>query len=190
MKIRYRHCLAGVLAIALPLLAARAEAVAYRWVDDNGQLQLSDSMPAKAAANGYEVIDPNTGRVIRQVAPRRTAEQKAREEAARRAEEAARRREQAERRHRKVLMALYGSVEDIENARDARLERLDARIKRLEEATERMRRKAADNPDDESYARDLDNLRTSLESARDERRKTRQQYARDIEAFKRLKTGG
>lgn len=190
MKIRYRHCLAGVLAIALPLLATQAHAVAYRWVDDNGQLQLSDSMPAQAASNGYEVFDPSTGQVIRKVAPRKTAEQKAREEAARRAEEAARRKEQAERRHRKVLMALYGSVEDIENARDARLERLDARIKRLEEATERMQGKAAESPDDESYARDLRNLRTSLESARDEREKTRQQYARDIEEFRRLKASG
>jgi len=188
MQIRHRQIIAGALAIALPLLAAQAHAAAYRWVDENGQLQFSDTLPETAASNGYEVFDPSTGQVIRKVAPRKTAEQKAREEAERQAEEAKRRAEEAEQRHRKVLMALYSSAEDIRQARDARLERLDAQIDRLEEATERMRRKAAESPDDGSYARDLDNLRASLEAARDEREKTRQQFARDLEEFKRLKS--
>ncbi|MGM0517228.1 MAG: DUF4124 domain-containing protein [Pseudomonadota bacterium] len=188
MQIRYRQIIAGALAITLPLLAAQAHAAAYRWVDENGQLQFSDTLPTQAASIGYEIFDPATGQTIREVAPRKTAEQKAREEAQRRAEEAAQRAEEAERRHRKVLMALYSSVEDIEQARDARLERLDARIQRLEEATARMQRKASQNPEDGSYARDLDNLQTSLEAARDEREETRTQFARDIEEFERLKS--
>ena len=191
MQIRQRQIIAGALAIALPLLATQAaNAATYRWVDSNGQLQFSDTLPSAAAANGYKVIDSGTGQVIREVAPRKTAEEKAREEAQRQAEEEARLAEAAERKHNQVLMALYGSVEDIEQARDSRLARLDARIRRLESSTARMEEKARNNPNDGSYARDLKNLKASLEDARAERNEVEQRFEQDIQRFRGLKANG
>lgn len=191
MQMRHRQALAGVIAIALPLLAAQAaNAATYRWVDDNGQLQFSDTLPSAAAANGYRVIDSSTGQIIREVAPRKTAEEKAREEAQRRAEEEARLAEAAERKHNQVLLALYGSIEDIEQARDARLERLDAQIRRLETSTARMEDKARNSPSDDSYARDLESLKASLEAARAERQEVEGRFEQDIQRFRELSSNG
>ncbi len=191
MQMRYRQALAGVIAFILPLLATQAaNAATYRWVDSDGQLQFSDTLPSGAAANGYKVIDSGTGQVIREVAPRKTAEEKAREEAQRRAEEEARLAEDAERKHNQVLLALYGSVEEIEQARDSRLERLDARVRQLEASATRMQEKARTNPNDESYARDLENLKASLESARADRQKVERRFEEDIRRFRSLKANG
>ncbi|MFP4640480.1 MAG: DUF4124 domain-containing protein [Guyparkeria sp.] len=191
MHMRHRQALAGVIAIILPLLATQAaNAATYRWVDADGQLQFSDTLPSAAAANGYKVIDSGTGQVIREVAPRKTDEEKAREEAQRQAEEDARLAEDAERKHNQVLMALYSSVEDIEQARDSRLARLDARIRQLESSTARMEEKARNSPNDGSYARDLKNLKASLEDARSERNEVEQRFEQDIQRFRDLKANG
>ena len=191
MRVRQTLLIASLVALVAPTLSAQADgSITYRWVDAQGNLQLSDTLPPRAAAQGYKVLDPSTGRVIREVAPRKTEAQRAREQAEREAEQRQRReaREQAERD--RILLSLYGSAEDIKRVRDERLDRVDSRIRQMERSIERMKATIAAGHGGDEYERDLKQLRQSLAETRAERNALAERYQSDLQRFRKLKQDG
>jgi len=191
MRIRQTLLVAILVALIAPTLSAQAAGnITYRWVDAEGNLQLSDTLPPRAASDGYKVLDPSTGRVIREVPPRKSEAQRAREQAEREAEQRQRReaREQAERD--RILLSLYGSAEDIERVRDERLDRIDSRIRQMERSIGRMEATIASGHGDEAYKRDLRQMRQSLVEARTERKALAERYESDLRRFRQLTQDG
>ena len=190
MRVRQTLLIASLVALIAPTFSAQAAGgITYRWVDAEGNLQLSDTLPPRAASQGYKVLDPSTGAVIREVEPRKTEAQRAREQAEREAAQQQERasREQAERD--RILLSLYGSEEDIKRVRDQRLDRMDGRIQQMQGSIERMEAAIAAGHGNGDYQRDLRQLRQSLEEARAERRVVAERYQSDLERFRELKQG-
>lgn len=189
MRVRQTLLIATLVTVISPMFAAQAAGITYRWVDADGNLQLSDTLPPRAASQGYKVLDPSSGRVLREVAPQKTEEQRAREQAQR---EAAQQQQQAAReqaRRDRVLQSLYGSEDDIKRVRDERLDRIDSRIRQMEGSIERMEAAIANGHGDEAYQRDLRELRQSLKETRSERRGMAERYESDLQRFRQLKRG-
>ncbi len=189
MQVRHRAILAGLaltLLSGLALQAAQAADVTYRWVNGNGNLQFSDTLPSGAAANGYQVIDALTGTVVREVAPRKTAEEKAREAAEQRAAEKAAREAQTQAEQDRILLSLYGSEADLKQARDQRLDRMDVRIAQMEGSIERMQANIDAGHDDPAYARDLERMKQAVIEVRAEREALAEQFEADLERLRRL----
>ncbi|MFP4463136.1 MAG: hypothetical protein ACLFO0_04705 [Guyparkeria sp.] len=179
---------AALFGLMLIATTVSAEGQTFRWVNESGDIQLSDTLPSGAAARGYQVIDPHTGEVIRDVSPRKSAAEKAREanerQAAKRAEREAR--TQAERD--RILLSLYGSEADLQQARDERLDRMDARIRQMEGSIERMRANIEDGHADPQYARDLERLEQALAEAREEKKAVTSEFDTDLERLRQLKS--
>ena len=190
MRVRQTLLIATLVTMISPMFAAQAAGITYRWVDADGNLQLSDTLPPRAASEGYKVLDPSTGRVIREVAPRKSEAQQAREQAEREAAREQQRaaREQAERD--RILLSLYGNEEDIKRVRDERLDRMDGRIRQMEGSVERMEAAIDAGHGDEDYQRDLKQLRQSLKETRAERRAVAERYQSDLQRFRELKQDG
>ncbi|MFI9653393.1 DUF4124 domain-containing protein [Guyparkeria sp. GHLCS8-2] len=189
MQVRHRAILAGLALTLLPglaLQAAQAADVTYRWVNGNGNLQFSDTLPSGAAANGYQVIDALTGTVVREVAPRKTAEEKAREAAEQRAAEKAAREAQTQAEQDRILLSLYGSEADLKQARDQRLDRMDGRIAQMEGSIKRMQANIDAGHDDPAYARDLERMKQAVIEVRAEREALAEQFEADLERLRRL----
>jgi chromosome segregation ATPase len=96
---------------------------------------------------------------------------------------------EAEKRARqdRILLALYASVEDIERARDERLDRIDTRIDKLTESIARIRRRLTRGEgknDDATKIRELSEARARLEF---ERQDIEERFERDIRRFRELK---
>ncbi|MBN2871793.1 MAG: DUF4124 domain-containing protein [Halothiobacillaceae bacterium] len=194
MRVRHTLLIAGLLAVSVSTGSAQAgDRLTYRWVDAEGNLQLSDSLPGREASRGYEVIDPSTGRVLREVAPRKTEAQRAREQAEREAAEDRRRQASQQANRDRILRSLYGDEADIERAHDDRLDRLDDRIRQMEVSIDRMETAIAAGQDnfqgDEAYRSDLETLRRSLAETRAERREEVKRYQSDLQRFRELTSG-
>lgn len=193
MQVRHRAILTGLALTLLPgvgLQAIQAAEITYRWINAEGNLQLSDTLPSGAAARGYQVINPHTGTVIREVAPRKTAEEKAREaaekEAAARAEHEAR----AQAEQDRILLSLYSSEADLRQARDERLDRIDGHIAQMKSAIERMQTNIDNGHDDPQYARDLEDLQEAVVAARAERRAVAERFEADLRRLRQLRSNG
>ena len=188
MPARTRHVLTALLCLAiLPTLTCQAAGHTYRWTDAEGSLQLGDTLPSGAAERGYQVIDPSTGAVIREVEPRKTPAQKAREEAERRAAEQAREKAEVQARRDRVLLSLYASVEDIERARDERLDRIDRRIDQFTESIERLRERLSAGEAESGDALELRKLSESRARLEFEREEIHARFEREIRRFRGLK---
>ncbi len=193
MQVRHRAILAGLAFTLLPglaLQATHAADITYRWVNDDGNLQLSDTLPSGAAANGYQVVDPHTGTVVREVAPRKTAQEKAREAAEQRAAETAAREAQTQAEQDRILLSLYSSEADLKRARDQRLDRMDGRIAQMKGSIERMQANIEAGHDDPGYARDLEQLKQAVAEARAEREALAEQFETDLQRLRELRSNG
>lgn len=105
----------GMLGLAVLLAAVPAQAIElYRYVDEGGAVVFDrHGVPPHLIGNGYEVLN-DKGRVLRVVAPAPTADERQRLRAeAERASGDAR------------LLRLYGSVEEVEAARQRKLAQID-----------------------------------------------------------------
>lgn len=84
----------AVSAVAALMAATIAEARMYRYMDENGQLVISNTIPQEASRRGYDILGKN-GRVIETIDPEPTEEEiAAREAEEKRKAEEARQREQ------------------------------------------------------------------------------------------------
>jgi hypothetical protein len=124
--------------IIMPVLfmASTAHAEFYRWVDDNGTIHYSDSLPPTEAQREQNLLN-ETGRVVKTIpAPKTLGELEEDKRLAKLEAEKKQKIEQAELRDR-VLLAMYLTVEDIELVRDERIETVESAIK----ITQRRKRK-------------------------------------------------
>ncbi len=135
MNYRPRNLLAP--ATALLLLGMQAGiAGTFRWVDEDGRVHYSDSVPAEKVRLGYKVYD-GEGRQISVVEAAKTESERI--EAERQATLAA----EQERRDR-ALLATFTSEEDLEVARDERLATLDSAILLAEDKLTKLQAQAGE----------------------------------------------
>jgi chromosome segregation ATPase len=167
-----------------------AGSITYRWVDAEGNLQLSDTLPSGAASNGYQVIDPHTGTVVREVDPRKTAEEKAREAAERQAAEKAAREAQAQAERDHMLLSLYSNEADLRQVRDKRLEQMDSRITQMEGSIKRMQANIDTGHDDRAYTQKLEQLKKAVTQAQAERKAVAERFEADLERLRQLRSNG
>jgi hypothetical protein len=110
------------LTTLLGSLALPVAAVTYRWVDSNGHVHYSDTMPPQQAGMGHQELDKQ-GRVVKDVErTRRTAEEQRRAEEVRRRAEAERQKQLDQERRDRALLTSYTSEEEIDLVRDRALE--------------------------------------------------------------------
>lgn len=126
MKIENKHKLnlPSLLLAAATLLitvAAAAERQVYRYVMPDGKIVVTDSPLPEHAIYGYEVIDPDTDKVIRRVEPQQSANEYETERLRRY------RLEQCQTELRTVRYR-YATVGDIERSRDNNLGAIDHRM--------------------------------------------------------------
>jgi hypothetical protein len=116
-----------ILIVMMPLASANM----YRWVDGEGRMHISDSVPPAATQFGYDVLGPD-GRVIQHVDAPLSEEELAAEAAARKKAEAAAAKQKAEvearERRDRILTLTYSSVDEIKLARDERLSLLNSYV--------------------------------------------------------------
>ncbi|NBB93961.1 MAG: DUF4124 domain-containing protein [Gammaproteobacteria bacterium] len=113
-----------LLLSALAVSTAVAQSY-YRWVDDSGEVHYGQSVPPEYAAYGYERLGPD-GTVRERVEPQLSPE----EIAERRQQRAEQERREAEERNQetrdRMLLATYGSEEDLRDAMKMQLQGLES----------------------------------------------------------------
>lgn len=125
----------AAMALVLSLNAAPAAAgKIVCWTDDDGKRACGDRVPPKAARKEREVLD-DTGRTREVQARERTREELEAERAAQQLRDELQRRQDEQRRYDRYLVQTFGSVEEIERARENRVAMIDGRIGLLEKAT-------------------------------------------------------
>lgn len=110
----------------------------YRYESANGSTELTNRLPPEAIKRGYEVLDKN-GRVIREVAPAMTEqerEQLKREQQRKR--EAARQKKEDEK-----LLRLYAGPSDAGRARDRQIDALQVNISYARNNVDQLKDKLA-----------------------------------------------
>jgi len=121
-----RRGLAGIVMIG-SLCAGVAQAqLLYRWTNEQGLPEVSNSIPPKEVEKGYEILDGSSMRVLKVVSPKMTEaeyQEAVRREKARAACEAALDR----------VLYLYQTAEDIDKAENAALKSIDGRIQNANE---------------------------------------------------------
>jgi hypothetical protein len=117
----------GVLGAAQPKAKAQASGKSakragqiYKWVDENGVTHYGQSIPPEYTENAAEEMN-RSGMTVRKIDPARSAEE--REALERQAEQAReeQKREAEQRRRDRALINTYGSVQEIDAARDRNL---------------------------------------------------------------------
>jgi hypothetical protein len=132
MMIRKIVCLSisALCLISLPVFSVAGQL--YRFVDENGVLTLSRSLPPEAAQKGYDIVDDKSIRLIERVAPAPTADELAEQkkqqqqeaEAERQAEIAAQEAEKQRQKramHDRTLLTTYRDEAELIRARDTDL---------------------------------------------------------------------
>jgi hypothetical protein len=176
----------------------------FRWVDEQGVIHYSDSVPAPAAGRDREVMNAQ-GVPVRHLDAQKSAEQLAADARERAAVIKAR-------QHDTFLMTTYTSVKDIEALRDSRLEQLKtqraagqqyietlrSRLSALQTRAQAYRPYSANDgaramPDDlaENLVRTVDEMRTqtnALAKESEDETQLRAQFQADIERYKELHT--
>jgi hypothetical protein len=191
----------SALSVALLLGAGTAEAAMYRWVDGNGRVHYSDTLPQTYQQSGADVMNKQ-GSVIKrnQSEAERKAEAELKAEASR-----VQREQQAQAQLDRALMSTYTSEAEIDLARDRALEHhmlaikgaetrakaVDANLAELNERVGNLEK--AGRPISENLKEQLDQaVNESLELKRhilkneEAMVQVREKYAADKERFKVL----
>ncbi len=197
-----------LLLFLLISMTSVAQADMYRWVDSDGRIHVSDTLPPAAARFGYDILTTQ-GRVIRSVdAPLSKEEEAAQAAAEKEASEKAARikaeQEQKARRDR-ILTLTYGTVEEIELARDERISLLESYIqlnqKNLEQKEaelEAINKRIQPfiekgNPVPEAFSskqarlsEEVSTLNGNIEHQRQQLKDLEQRFASDIQRFEEI----
>lgn len=152
------------ISLSLLLLMLAQTSVAgtiYRFVDKNGSITMSKSLPPYASQNGYDILNDSSLRLIKRVAPALTPEQIAEKEhleaerieqerLAKIAEEQKMAEQKQQSIHDQALVASYGSEHDLIKARDdeflylnAELEKAKTHLGENKQKLEQLQQKAA-----------------------------------------------
>jgi hypothetical protein len=137
-------------ALLLSGLASNAQAGLYRWVDEDGSVHYSDSVPPTQIEKGHTELSEE-GIRINSIPPVKTPEELRREKELERLRAQHERLVQKQRSADLVLLRTFRSEDDIKIARDEKLAAVDVMIKvtknnvrRQQEWLSRLRSEAAD----------------------------------------------
>jgi hypothetical protein len=112
--------LIGLYFLVVTSVDAAGPAVApgtlYRYVNEQGELILSNQIPPNEVVRGYEILDKR-GKVIETVSPPLTQEERDAKEA-----------EEARKENDKKIMRLYANYDDIDRALNLVVSQIDANI--------------------------------------------------------------
>jgi hypothetical protein len=122
----------------------------YKYINEQGVVVLSNTIPPELAHNGYTIMNPDGS--IRKVVPAElTAAQIEERDRKKSEEDAAKEAREARKRKDDELLKLYASTADVEDARDRKLRSIDtviattkANIVRLKQQKQHLEEQAAD----------------------------------------------
>ena len=210
--LRHRPCRlpAWLLGAALVAAATGAEAGErlYRWVDDQGRVHYSDTVPPDQAGQRRE-IKTTEGATVDTVEPPPTREELEAEATRRAAEAQVRARQEAEQRrrqeHDRMLLMTFTSVEEMHTARDERLGAIESQIGLVESRIEKLQQRRAQLREEavtaertgrgdaaavyrelEQIERSIRQNREAIEDKRDTQARIRLRFSEDIERFREL----
>lgn len=124
------NCLLALSVIASLLGAATVEARLYRWVNENGEVYYSDRVPPRQSQRQRREYN-ESGDYLNTVGAAKTPEELARLAREAAAEAEARKAEEARRRRDRVLLETFGSVDEMQIARDERLAIVESHLSLL-----------------------------------------------------------
>lgn len=188
----HRHGPPILLLILAAILPVAACGEIYRWVDEDGQMHMSDTPPSDVTRFDREVIDRRGLVRERQEAPPSAAEREARaaEEARLRAEEeAAARQAEADR----ILLQSFGSERELIHTRDDRLALIDSELALLRERLEELRqererlRSEGDMAQADALEERIRAHQGRLEEQRAQRERIEQRFRQDLERLRTLR---
>jgi hypothetical protein len=201
-----------LLAIALCVFSTQASAATlYKWIDADGKVQYSDRLPADQSDRQHQQLN-SQGVVLTTKEAAKTPEEVAEEaEVNRKLEEEQReeaRLKEIQDQKDRVLLLTFGSEEEIEHARENRIQVIDsviglieASIAKTQEKLEGLKRSAERNYTDkgqeipgghaqkiEHFERKIEIRNEQLAAKQEEKQKIRQKYEFDLERFRTLKS--
>ncbi len=185
-----------------------AQAGFYRWVDDDGTIHYSDSLPPQESQRKQDILNEQ-GRTVKSIpAPKTVGELEEEARLAKIKEEKRKQKEQVELRDR-TLLAMYLTVDDIELVRDERIATVQAAIeitklrkrkfvKKLQEldaSEQRMKAQGNDTPpwlitSRKHYEEQLANVNEILKIKEREKLVIKKRFAGDINRYLELKQPG
>lgn len=203
-KILFLILTAVLLGWAMPADAGKL----YKWVDEDGKVHYTDTPPPESSKQERQVLNEQgmvTETLDRQKTPEEIAADAARAEALRKQEEAA----EEKRQHDRTLLATYTNIEQIEMARDGRVNAIDSqiavvgstisnleeRLAQLEQQAAQIRNSGKDVP--EKVAKQIESTRDELLQnqryllrKQGERQDTLDRFADDIQRYTELTGDG
>lgn len=184
--------------LTVPASAAKL----YKWVDENGEVRYSDRPPVKQTSDGHQQLN-SQGVVLNTTEAAKSAEELATE-----AEEAAKLQEEAriqeiQNKQDRVLTMTFASAEEIEMARDNRIEVIDSVIRLIESSLETTQKKLDDINKSaelsytskgkdipggvaqkiEFFEHKVESRNAQLQAKVNEKEKIREKYQLDLERF-------
>ena len=209
---RLKHTPVLVLAIALCIFAVQVSAATlYKWVDEDGKTRYSDRLPPNQSKRGHQQLN-SQGIVLTTKRAAKSPEQLAEEaETQRKLEEEQReeaRLKAIQNQQDQVLLMTFSSGEEIEHARDNRIQVIDSVIGLIEgsiattqEKFDQLKGNAKRNyvsqgkeipgglaQKIEHFERKIEIRNSQLAARVEEKEKIRQKYERDLERFQLLKS--
>lgn len=205
----YAALLTSVLALGAVAVAPVADAApakkdsktpakTYKWVDKDGVVHYGDKIPAEYADQHKQQLNAQ-GQVVKEIEGAMTPEEKAAAEKRRAAEEQAK----AQAANDKILLSTYGSVADLERARDTRLAALQGQVNIASSTTSDLEKEIARLEKQRASAKDpkaIERLDQQIAAQRrehianqrhivsrtDEMAAVRKQFDADIKRFREL----
>ena len=194
----------GLLGLLLAAVALPAEAKIYRWVDAQGKVHYSDTLPVRDSGRGNDVLSKD-GIVVRH---HDSEAQKKVQDAAAAAERAQQEAKRKQRRRDQALLATYTTAKEIDLARNRALDNyqliinsLQVRLNQVDATLAELRGRAdeftrANKPEPPYLGAELAraqsdqaSLTSEIQQNRETMAQTRAQYAADKARFIEL-TGG
>lgn len=193
-----------VLAWATPADAGKL----YKWVDEDGKVHYTDTPPPESSKQERDVLNEHgqvTETLERQKTPEEIAAEEARKEELRRQKEA----EEAQAVKDRALLSTYTNVEQIEMAREGRINAIESQINvvsstisNLEERLMGLEQQAAqirnnDRPVPDNLQKRIEDTRNELLNnqrylmrKQEERDENRKKFNAEIERYKELRGSG
>jgi len=197
-------CLAGLLCVFNTQSMAGA---LYKWVDENGAVRYSDQLPPKQNPKGHQKLNPQ-GLVVTTKEAAKSPEEIAIEAEALQQQREEVRLKALQKRQDRVLLLTFSSEQEIEHARENRLESIDSVIRLIQNSVKSTQgqldhftnhaqlnytSKGKEIPGGlaqkiEHYQRKIERRNVQLESKEVEKDKISAKYNQDLERFQRLKS--
>ena len=191
-----------LLAMAVP---AQSAAQLYRWVDDQGNVHYTDSIPAEYQEKGHTVLSPRGTQVL-EVPPMKTPEEIQRERELTRLRGEQQRLIEQQKTADQMLLRTFRSVDDLIMAQDGKLAAIDVMIqvtkgsnRRMQDTLNRLNADAADferggKPVPEGLHADIEHTERSLQDGlalilnrEQQKQALRERFARELKRFRQLK---